>query len=99
MSFEKFQQEDARLTILGLLAGQNDWTLNEAVLKPGLAAMGHSLSKDKIRTELAWLQEQGLLKVKTEMGIQVAKISQRGLDIAEGTAVIPGVKRPSPEDE
>ena len=100
MSFEKILQEDARLVLLIFLAEKTDWSANEYVLRRGLSYKSHAMSKDRFRTELAWLYEQGLIKLKTdEEGVQFATILNRGLDVARGDAVVPGVTRPSPEDE
>lgn len=99
MNWQKFQQEDARLTILILLSKQNDWTLNEHVIRPGLSHLGHTLSKDKLRVELSWLKEIGLIKMETRENIQVVKLLNRGLDVAQGNTEVPGVQKPSPEDD
>ena len=49
-----------------------------------------------MNADAAWLEEQGLVSCEDLGGIIVVKITQRGLDVAEGRAVIPGVKRPGP---
>jgi len=76
------------------------YTINEGVLSTALRPFGHDVSRDAMRTQLAWLSEQGLLKISTvdDAGsLQVAKITARGVDVAAGRAVVPGVRRPDPE--
>lgn len=49
----------------------------------------HSLamSTDLVRADLVWLQEVGLLRVQDE----VAQLTERGRDVAQGRAPFPGV--------
>lgn len=94
--FAKLLQEDMRLVILRLLAEDSDYSHNEYVLRAALKALGHGVSQDKLRTELAWLAEQGLIAT-SDAGVLVAKLTPRGKDAAEGCVVVPGVKRPEPE--
>jgi hypothetical protein len=49
-----------------------------------------------VRTDIEWLGEQGLVTVELVVSIRIATLSMRGLDVAEGRAQAPGVKRPSP---
>ena len=49
-----------------------------------------------MNADVAWLEEQGLVSREDLGGIIVVKITQRGLDVAEGRAIVPGVKRPGP---
>ena len=97
MSFEKLVQEDMRLVILRVLAEDADYSHNEHVLRSALASVGHNISRDRLCTELAWLHEQGLVAVSDTVGVQVARLRTRGLDVANGATVVPGVKRPEPE--
>ncbi len=99
MSFADLQNEHIRLTVLQLLAQDPGYDLNEAILATLLKEFGHQVSKDALRTHLAWLAEQGLLTVSLVAGtLQLAKLTSRGEDAAYGRARIPGVKRPGPED-
>ena len=59
---------------------------------------GHRLSRDKVRTQLSWLQEQGLVTLVDRAGCQIATLTTRGLDVATGNTTVPGVKRPRPRD-
>lgn len=97
LKFSEFMDADQRLVILRLLAEDGDYSHNEFVLQDALALFGHNVSRDKIRTELAWLEEQGLVTLRDVEGVKVAKLTARGADTAAGRAIVPGVKRPMPE--
>lgn len=88
--------EDRRLVILRLLAESAKYSANEYLLQQGLHAFGHEVGHDLLRTELAWLAEQGLLDLDEVAGVRVAKLRERGVDVASGVAIVPGVKRPRP---
>lgn len=94
--FARLIQEDIRLSVLQVLNEDADYSHNESVLKAALRAVGHSVSSDRLRTELQWLAEQGLLRTEDVGGIIVARLTARGQDAAVGAAQVPGVKRPAP---
>lgn len=89
--------EHQRLTILRLLAEDSGYDLNESILQDGVNAVGLDISRDKLRTELAWLKEQGTVELEQVGSVSVARLTARGLDVAEGRARIPGIKRPNPK--
>lgn len=97
MSFLNHVHQDLRLVILRLLAEDSDYEANSSVLQMAVAEFGHNASRDAVHTQLAWLAEQGLLTVTSIKTVQIAKLTARGLDVAQGRATVPGVKRPSPE--
>lgn len=96
MNFAQLLSEDRRLVILRLLSAAPEYTLNAFVLRPGLEAVGHSISADQLATELAWLAEQGLVELEAVVNVAVARLTARGADVAAGRVVTPGVKRPEP---
>lgn len=96
MNLTKLVNEDQRLAILLLLAADIDYALNEAVLSRALEEVGHAVSQDHLRVQLAWLAEQGLIELSGVAQIQVARLTTRGLDVAESRAHVPGVARPLP---
>lgn len=98
MSFQKLLEEDRRLVILRTLAQDAGYDLNEHVLSAALAELGHTVSRDRLRADLAWLAEQGLIKANDISGVRVVRLTPRGEDVALGRAMVPGVKRPAPED-
>ena len=99
MSFSRLQTEHLRLTILALLKEIPGYELNEKVLGWGTHEQGYPASQDALRVQFHWLSEQGLVTITHVAGIlQVVKLTRRGLDVASGLALVPGVARPEPED-
>lgn len=82
--------------ILRLLECTPGYSANESLLYLALADLGHRISRDKLRTDLAWMAEQELIAVEKIADIAIATATSRGLDVAQGKAIVPGVKRPSP---
>lgn len=102
MSFKKIQDEDRRLCVLRLLSGADGRKANHYVLKTALRDLGHTVSHDVVLNDLAWLAELGLVSTTgagTNGDLTVAALTGRGHDVAEGAAVVPGVKRPLPGDD
>jgi hypothetical protein len=92
---EDYVTADIRLIILRELKDTQGYRSNESVLQQVVEKYGHSCSRDCIRTQLSWLEEQALVTL-ADPGVLVATITQRGVDVARGSAPVPGVKRPSP---
>ncbi len=96
MAFEKFEQEDRRLVILRQLADDQDYTINTSILQKALGLWSHNVSRDQLHGEVAWLAEQGLVTYEELASVYVVKLTQRGLDVAQGSSRVPGVARPGP---
>lgn len=92
--FADYLREDMRLVILRLLSELPQYKANSSVLVAALDQYGHSPSRDQVKTELAWLAEQGLVSCDDLGPVRVATLTERGSDVASGRAVVPGVKRP-----
>lgn len=97
MSFAKLMLEDRRLVVLRLLSEAPGYSANESILHAALEDWGHQASRDQVRGDLLYLEEQGCLATEDESGILVVTANQRGLDAAAGRARVPGVKRPAPK--
>lgn len=95
-NFAQFETEMRRREILVALANDPDYTINEGLLLRVLAEQGIGTSADQLRTDLAWLAEQGLIRLRDIGEVQVAQVLQRGVDVANGAARVPGVARPAP---
>lgn len=95
MSHELWR-EHLRIAILRLLESQPGYVSNDSVLTDALRGLGFGCSRDQVRSELAWLTEQGLTQAQVIGGLKVATLTQRGQDVAVGAASVPGVRRPSP---
>lgn len=89
-------EADRRLMILRLLSESPDYRANSYLIGAALVPMGHAVGNDRLRTDLAWLGEQGLLALEHVGGIDIARLTDRGADVAAGRAVTPGVRRPAP---
>lgn len=92
--FQKFLREDQRLVILRVLANMPSYTANSSVLHGGLTQVGHNPSRDQVKTEIRWLEEQGLVTVEEVFDLLVARITERGNDVAAARITVPGVKKP-----
>ncbi len=95
MMFAELVAKDIRLVMLRSMAEDGN-CLNESMLQSILELFGHNVSRDRVRTEMRWLQEQGLIQIDTVAGILVGRLTGRGADIAEGKCRIDGVKCPRP---
>lgn len=90
-----------RLTILRLVAGSEGRTANEHVLQLAVERYGFRVSRDRIRTEMAWLRDQGAVAVVEldragDRPLMVATANGRTLDVVDDRATVPGIARPSP---
>jgi repressor of nif and glnA expression len=97
--FAKYHGEHIRLSVLKLLAGQSSYSANDSLLTQGVSGMGLTCTRDAMRVHLQWLDEQGLVTtefVGSGKQITVAKLTERGGDVASGATHVPGVQRPAP---
>jgi Fe2+ or Zn2+ uptake regulation protein len=87
-----------RLTLLRLLAEQPGYQANSSILTTAADhSAGFTVTRDQVRTELAWLNEQGLVSTRTVIdGLMIATLTERGSDVSAGRAVVPGVQKPGP---
>lgn len=88
-------REHQRLQVLQALSRSPEYTAPVALLLTDLRAHGHPLPYDSLCALLAWLDEAGLVITLGEQ-VPVARLTQRGDDVARGTARHPGVARPGP---
>lgn len=96
--FADFVREDRRLQILIILAATHGYGASHYLLSGGLDGYAHKVSIDALKTDLAWLEEQGLITSSlADATTTIARLTQRGLDTAEGRTIVPGVKRPKAE--
>jgi hypothetical protein len=98
MNYASVVDGDIRLSILLILLHSGAYEHNQYVIRTALTLPKHAhhISMDKLRTELAWLSEQGLVTL-AQGDVWAAKLTARGMDVANGIAQQPGVKRPEPE--
>ena len=97
MNFRDTLAEDRRLSILLVLQQTPGYSTNAFLLRDAVDQIyGHSASIDQIRTDIAWLAEQGLASHRQAGDVTLATLTSRGADVATGRATVPGVKRPQP---
>ncbi len=96
MSLETLISSNIRLILLRAMEEAPGYSLNESILHTVVNKFGHNVNRDRIKTELSWLREQGLISTEEVVGYYIATLTTRGADIATGRSTIPGVERPSP---
>jgi len=87
----------ARIAILRLLEDAPRYTSNASMMAALLPQLGISYTRDQIAGELSWLAEQGLVTTQQTAGLLMATATLRGIEVAQGIAIVPGVQRPSPQ--
>lgn len=97
MAKYSLQQEARRLAILQLLQKEPGYRLNDAMLTALLGQLGQATPASLVRTELAWLEQNGQLTTDELPGCTVALLLEAGVDTAMGNAYVPGIARPRPE--
>lgn len=90
--FSTHLTEDRRLVVLRVLAESSGYTANEFILQQMLEQFGHVVSIDRVRTDLAWLQEQQMLTIGDVADVQIARRAARTWP--QAASVVPGIKRP-----
>ena len=95
MTFAELKQSDMRIVMLRSIK-DDGYSLNESILQSVLEMYGHSVTRDQVRTQMRWLEEQGLLTIEDIAGTLVGQLTGRGVDVADGRARVDGVKRPRP---
>ncbi|UNU43615.1 ArsR family transcriptional regulator [Sphingopyxis sp. YF1] len=97
MNYGDFHFQHVRLTVLRLLAEAPGYSTNDSVLTDAVNAMGLVCTRDQMRTNIAWLEEQRLVTLlRPTATLTVATITERGADVAAGRSIVAGVQRPSP---
>lgn len=86
--------EDRRLVILRVLSEMPAYKANSSVIYTLLSNWGHSPSRDQVKSDLRWLEEQQLVQVEEVGTVFLATLNERGQDVSAGRALAPGVKRP-----
>lgn len=84
-----------RRVILEILADTPDGQSGELFIEPVLNSRRIRSDRDQVRTELAWLRDQGLVDIEDVAGDMYATILAGGRAIAEAKRVHPDIeKRP-----
>lgn len=94
MKFNEFIAKEQRLAILILLLQSNSYRTNSSLAYSFLDQQALALSDDKLKTELTWLEEQGLVSLERLESVYIITLTKRGADVAKGLAFNDGVSRP-----
>lgn len=98
MSFSDIQNEHQRRSILKALSVMVGFGANHAMVRETCATFGVSMSHDTVKTQLYWLEEQGLVSIKPQGNYLIAELKARGQDVVDGLVSVPGIKRPSAKE-
>ncbi len=97
MSYYDYVMQHVRLALLRALAEAVEFTANDSILAMRMDELGLPVTRDQLRTQIGWLEEQGLIRVtRPTDSLIVACLRQRGADVALGRATVDGVQKPSP---
>ncbi|MBD1584805.1 VpaChn25_0724 family phage protein [Pseudoalteromonas sp. S16_S37] len=97
MAMHEVQAEHQRITILIALKDSADYGANTSMLADVLARYALGCSRDQLKTQLNWLEQNSYVTLdKLTENTWVARITQNGIDVAEGKSIVPGIKRPAP---
>lgn len=95
--FYDYTMGHARLAILRALTESVQNTANDSILAMEMERLGLPVTRDQLRGQLGWLEEQGLVRLKRPTdSLIVVSLRERGADVAIGRAHVEGVQRPSP---
>jgi len=96
-NFYDYTMGHARLAILRALTEAPQHTGNDSLLSMLMEQLGLPVTRDQLRTQLGWLEEQGLIRLaRPTDSLVVATLRERGADVAVGRAHVDGIQRPSP---
>lgn len=93
-----YDREDARLRLLLLLHAAPANTSDQERLRRQLADGGAVLTRDAVRTELAWLDGVGAVFNRDSGGVFIPSLTEDGAEHVQGARIIPGVRRPTPSE-
>lgn len=92
----RIETEKRRLEILEYLLQQPRYEAAATLLRLNCQRLGVPSTMDQIVAALQWLQEQELITVRVHADETVARITQNGREVADGSRTLPGVMRPDP---
>lgn len=95
-TFAELRAEYRRAILLRFLSEDADYAMDTALLKAALKSVGHGVPLRQVNEDAAWLEERGLAACQNLESALLVRITQRGLDVAAGDEIVPGIKRPGP---
>ncbi len=97
MSFAETLARARRLAILQGLKRSASYRANARLLRSYCEAVGITTLTSDLRDDLAYLEQRLLVKLDIEEDVKTATLTELGLDVANGHAVVADVDRPGPE--
>ncbi|WP_320174933.1 ArsR family transcriptional regulator [Maridesulfovibrio sp.] len=95
MDYPERVAQHLRITILRFLQEEANYALNEDILLDLTVEYAFDRDSSRLRKELRWLEDQGLVELKDVNGLYIATLTKRGSDVANGKKH-DGVKKPEP---
>lgn len=91
-----YLMEHVRLAVLRWLQERPAHAGNDSLLATAMGELGLPITRDQLRAQIAWLEEQGLVRVqRPRESVLVVSLRERGAEVALGLAHVDGVQRPS----
>ena len=98
MTLDEIIRAEARLIILKALAQQAGYSASDALLEPVLEIYGIKRGRAFVTGELTHLAELGAVTLTVVGTTSIATLTRRGHDHVERRIIMPGIKRPSPDE-
>ncbi|GAB0056725.1 hypothetical protein SIID45300_01036 [Candidatus Magnetaquicoccaceae bacterium FCR-1] len=95
-SFDLRMSETRRMFILQALKAAADYRAGTPIIGEFLLTMGFGCPHVALRAELEWLRDERLVTLDDIDELLIARLTQAGLDVANGLQQIPGVRRMDP---
>ena len=95
VNYAAIRVRSMRRTALLALSLSPDYTATLSTLRKALSGAGYNPSSDALRTEIAWLAEQGAVDLAEDGPNLTLTLTERGEDVAAGRAAAPGIAAPS----
>ena len=92
MTFREKLVQFRRLQILRFLSEAPGYETSQDVLYQAL----EDVSAADVRDDLLFMEARSLVQARDLAGIRMAKVTQRGVDVARGVELADGVARPGP---
>ncbi|WP_065204266.1 VpaChn25_0724 family phage protein [Shewanella woodyi] len=93
MALIDIKNEHQRRSILTALSAMVGFGANHSMVRDTCARFGVKMSSDTVKTQLNWLEEQGLVSVEQQGDYLIAELKSRGQDVVDGLTNVPGIKR------
>ena len=92
-------RQNLRLEILKVLYAQTGYVANQEVILVQLKQQGLIINRDQLHIELAWLDTTvDCLVDHINGGVHIANLTGTGMEVVEGSQIIPGIRRPRPDE-